>query len=139
MRDGAGAAREVASYFFDDEGVLAHDTLIIDHGILKHRRLKQSYLPLYHCLLQNKYLSYEVEMDMFVKDRAQAKQFVGKQVASSLICMRDGAGAAREVASYFFDVCLRAVFYKHIHLHSMPKRFVNNHSSYSWLTYTIVF
>lgn len=44
-----------------------------------------------------------VEMDMFVKDRAQAKQFVGKQVASPLICMHDGAGAAREVASYFFD------------------------------------
>lgn len=44
-----------------------------------------------------------VEMDMFVKDRALAKQFVGKQVASELVNMHDGAGAYREVASYFFD------------------------------------
>ena len=44
-----------------------------------------------------------VEMDMFVKDRALAKQFVGKQVASELVNMHDGALAAREVASYFFD------------------------------------
>lgn len=44
-----------------------------------------------------------VEMDMFVKDRAQAKQFIGKQVASPLVTMHDGAGAAKEVASYFFD------------------------------------
>lgn len=44
-----------------------------------------------------------VEMDMFVKDRALAKQYVGKRVASDLINMHDGAGAAKEVASYFFD------------------------------------
>jgi len=35
MHDGAAAAKQVASYFFDDEGVLAQDTMIIDHGILK--------------------------------------------------------------------------------------------------------
>lgn len=34
MHDG-NAVNEVATYFFDDEGVLSHDTLIIDHGILK--------------------------------------------------------------------------------------------------------
>ena len=34
MRDGAASAKEVASFFFDDEGVLAHDTLVIDHGML---------------------------------------------------------------------------------------------------------
>lgn len=44
-----------------------------------------------------------VEMDMFVKNRALAKQYVGKQVASELVNMHDGAGAAKEVASYFFD------------------------------------
>ncbi len=44
-----------------------------------------------------------VEMDMFVKKRAQAEQFVGKQVASELVTMHDGAAAAREVATYFFD------------------------------------
>ena len=35
MHDGASAAFCVASYFFDDDGVLAHDTKIIENGILK--------------------------------------------------------------------------------------------------------
>ena len=35
MRDGAASAYSVASYFFDDDGVLAHDTQIIENGILK--------------------------------------------------------------------------------------------------------
>ncbi len=34
MHDGAGAALSTASYFFDDDGVLAHDTQIIKDGIL---------------------------------------------------------------------------------------------------------
>ena len=34
MRDGAASCLSTASYFFDDDGVLAHDTLIIDKGIL---------------------------------------------------------------------------------------------------------
>lgn len=34
MRDGAAAAFSTASYFFDDDGVLAHDTQIIKDGIL---------------------------------------------------------------------------------------------------------
>ena len=44
-----------------------------------------------------------VEMDMFIKDRALAKSYIGKPVASSLVTMHDGACAAREVATYFFD------------------------------------
>lgn len=43
-----------------------------------------------------------VEMDMFVKDRALAQTYVGKQVASPLITMHDGC-AVPEVATYFFD------------------------------------
>ncbi|MCM1217089.1 MAG: TldD/PmbA family protein [Lachnospiraceae bacterium] len=44
-----------------------------------------------------------VEMDMFVKKRALAEQFVGSQVASESVTMHDGAAAAKEVATYFFD------------------------------------
>ncbi|MBP5669587.1 MAG: TldD/PmbA family protein [Lachnospiraceae bacterium] len=44
-----------------------------------------------------------VEMDMFVKDRAQAKDFIGKQVASELITMHDSACTIPQVATYFFD------------------------------------
>ncbi|HNY36704.1 MAG TPA: TldD/PmbA family protein [Petrotogaceae bacterium] len=34
MHDGAASAKHVSSYFFDDEGVLAQDTVIIKNGIL---------------------------------------------------------------------------------------------------------
>jgi TldD protein len=44
-----------------------------------------------------------VEMDMFVKDRALAEQYVGEYVASPLVTMHDGAAAAVEAASYGFD------------------------------------
>ena len=44
-----------------------------------------------------------VEMDMFVKDRALAQEFINKPVASELITMHDGAKTIKEVASYFFD------------------------------------
>ncbi len=44
-----------------------------------------------------------VEMDMFVKDRALAQQYINKPVASELITMHDGASTIKEVASYFFD------------------------------------
>ncbi len=44
-----------------------------------------------------------VEMDMFVKDRALAQQYIGKYVASPLITMHDGAAGQKETATYFFD------------------------------------
>lgn len=50
-----------------------------------------------------------VEMDMFVKDRAQAKDFVGKRVASDLVTMHDSAvydensNKYNNVATFFFD------------------------------------
>ena len=43
-----------------------------------------------------------VEMDMFVKDRAQAKQFIGQYVASPLVTMHDGS-AVEECATWAFD------------------------------------
>ena len=35
MHDGAAVGDEVASYFFDDDGVVAKDTLVIENGVLK--------------------------------------------------------------------------------------------------------
>ncbi len=34
MHDGASSALQTATYFFDDEGTLAHDTVVIDKGVL---------------------------------------------------------------------------------------------------------
>jgi len=44
-----------------------------------------------------------VEMDMFVKKRALAEEYIGKYVASPLVTMRDGAASAVQTASFFFD------------------------------------
>ena len=44
-----------------------------------------------------------VEMDMFVKKRALAEKYVGGYVASELVTMHDGASAASQTATYFFD------------------------------------
>ena len=43
-----------------------------------------------------------VEMDMFVKDRAQAKLFIDKPVASELVTMHDG-NAVNDSATMWFD------------------------------------
>ncbi len=44
-----------------------------------------------------------VEMDMFAKDRALAKSYIGKQVASPLVTMHDSPSAVSQTATYFFD------------------------------------
>lgn len=54
-------------------------------------------------LIAHEAFGHGVEMDMFVKDRALAKQYVGKYVASPICNMRDGAAATLSVASFFFD------------------------------------
>lgn len=54
-------------------------------------------------LIAHEAFGHGVEMDQFVKDRALAKQYVGKYVASPISNMRDGAAATLSAASYFFD------------------------------------
>lgn len=54
-------------------------------------------------LIAHEAFGHGVEMDQFVKDRALAKQMVGKYVASPICNMRDGASGILSTASYFFD------------------------------------
>ena len=54
-------------------------------------------------LIAHEAFGHGVEMDMFVKDRALAKEYVGKYVASPIVNMRDGAASAVSAGSYFFD------------------------------------
>jgi TldD protein len=42
-------------------------------------------------------------MDMFVKERAKALEYLGKSVASELVTMHDGAAATNNISSYLFD------------------------------------
>ncbi|MBQ8075835.1 MAG: TldD/PmbA family protein [Oscillospiraceae bacterium] len=44
-----------------------------------------------------------VEMDMFVKNRAMGKDYIGKRVGSDLVTMHEGALCAEDVTSYAFD------------------------------------
>lgn len=54
-------------------------------------------------LIAHEAFGHGVEMDQFVKDRALAKKYVGKYIASPITNMRDGAAATLSAASYFFD------------------------------------
>ncbi len=54
-------------------------------------------------LIAHEAFGHGVEMDQFVKDRALAKSYVGKYVASPICNMRDGAASTLSAASYFFD------------------------------------
>lgn len=54
-------------------------------------------------LIAHEAFGHGVEMDMFVKERALAKEYLGKEVASCITSMKDGAASASEVSSYLFD------------------------------------
>lgn len=54
-------------------------------------------------LIAHEAFGHGVEMDMFVKNRAKAREYLGKPVGSKLVTMHDGAAAAHQVSSYLFD------------------------------------
>lgn len=54
-------------------------------------------------LIAHEAFGHGVEMDMFVKDRALAQNYMNQQVASPLITMHDGAVPMKDTGSYFFD------------------------------------
>ncbi|MGN1388591.1 MAG: TldD/PmbA family protein [Bulleidia sp.] len=54
-------------------------------------------------LIAHEAFGHGVEMDMFVKNRALGKDYIGKRVGSDLVTMHEGASALEEVASYAFD------------------------------------
>lgn len=54
-------------------------------------------------LIAHEAFGHGVEMDMFVKNRAKAKNYVNKYVASPIVNMFDGAGSCVSAASFFFD------------------------------------
>jgi TldD protein len=54
-------------------------------------------------LLAHEAFGHGVEMDLFVKGRARAAQYLGRPVGSELVTMHDGARAAQQVGSFWFD------------------------------------
>lgn len=54
-------------------------------------------------LIAHEAFGHGVEMDMFVKDRALARKYIGQPVASPIVTMHDNAFSCMECGSYFFD------------------------------------
>jgi len=54
-------------------------------------------------IIAHEAFGHGVEMDMFVKNRAKAVEYLGKPVASKHVTMHDGAKSASHAASYLFD------------------------------------
>ena len=54
-------------------------------------------------LFAHEAFGHGLEMDQFVKERAVAKDYIGKRVAKPILNMHDGAKSTFSVASYFFD------------------------------------
>ena len=54
-------------------------------------------------LIAHEAFGHGVEMDMFVKERSLAKEYIGKRIASDLVDMHDGALCAENTSSYSFD------------------------------------
>ena len=54
-------------------------------------------------LIAHEAFGHGVELDQFVKDRALARSYMGKYVASPICNMRDGAASVLSAGSYFFD------------------------------------
>ena len=54
-------------------------------------------------LIAHEAFGHGVEMDMFVKNRALGKEYIGKRVGSEKCTMHEGALCAEDVTSYAFD------------------------------------
>ena len=54
-------------------------------------------------LIAHEAFGHGVEMDMFVKNRALGKEYIGKRVGSDICTMHEGALCAEDVTSYAFD------------------------------------
>ena len=54
-------------------------------------------------LIAHEAFGHGVEMDMFVKNRALGREYVGRRVGSELVTMHEGALCAENVTSYAFD------------------------------------
>ena len=59
--------------------------------------------PVVSGLIAHEAFGHGVEMDMFVKNRALAADYIDKRVASDLVDMHEGALVAEDTSSYVFD------------------------------------
>lgn len=76
---------------------------MLDAGTIEPGEYDVICSPMVAGLIAHEAFGHGVEMDMFVKKRAKAVEYLDKPVASPLVTMYDGAQSAKQVSSYFFD------------------------------------
>jgi len=54
-------------------------------------------------IIAHEAFGHGVELDMFLKNRANASEYIGKPVAAPMLKMHDGARSAHHMSSYLFD------------------------------------
>ena len=84
------------------EGAVKEALELIDSEPLKPGTYECICSPETTGMIVHEAFGHGVEMDMFVKDRALARKYMGEYVASPLITMHDG-NAVDDTATYFFD------------------------------------
>ncbi len=89
----------------DDKLVKAVATAeeLLDAGRIEPGEYEIITTPEVSGLIAHEAFGHGVEMDMFVKNRALGKDYIGKRVGSELVTMHEGALCADEVTSYAFD------------------------------------
>ncbi len=85
------------------EAAVREAALLLDAGRVEPGEYEVICSPAVAGLIAHEAFGHGVEMDMFVKGRAKAVEYLGRPVASRWVTLHDGAQAAREVASYLFD------------------------------------
>lgn len=77
-------------------------------GLLRAEKIEPGYYdivasPEVTGVIAHESFGHGVELDMFLKDRAKAREFLGKPVGSPLVNMADDPSLAGAMGSYFFD------------------------------------
>ena len=85
------------------DGVLDIAVRLLDAKPIKPGKYTIITDPSISGLIAHEAFGHGVEMDMFVKNRAKAINYIGKYVASPIVDMYDGAQGVVSSASYFFD------------------------------------
>ncbi len=83
--------------------VVATAVELLDAGRIEPGEYEVITTPEISGLIAHEAFGHGVEMDMFVKNRALGKEYVGKRVGSNLVTMHEGALCAEDVTSYAFD------------------------------------
>jgi TldD protein len=100
---GLGGEKLIAGMEESLADTLQEGALLLDAGQVMPGEYEVILSPEVAGLLAHEAFGHGVETDMFVKNRARAQEYLDRAVGSPLVTMHDGARAAEEVSSYYFD------------------------------------